>query len=119
MSFSVVTKNAEDFGLSLPQSASLTAPSSEGAFGRKTIIYEKLSPNGTSSRKKPVQRLPLNRSFYGACVLLYSASASVSQSFALASLGMRQSPRGLKVTEPTLTPSGRQLRLNCWVKNRR
>ena len=39
MSFSVVTKNAEDFGLSLPQSASLTAPSSEGAFGRKTIIY--------------------------------------------------------------------------------
>ena len=31
MSFSVVTKNAEDFGLSLPQSASLTAPSSEGA----------------------------------------------------------------------------------------
>ena len=35
MSFSVVTKNAEAFGLSLPQSASLTAPSSEGALGTR------------------------------------------------------------------------------------
>ena len=47
-----------------------------------------------------------------------SASASATHSAALASLGMRQSPRGDNVTEPTLGPSGRQLRLNCWEKKR-
>ena len=36
-----------------------------------------------------------------------------------ASLGMRQSPRGLRLTLPTLGPSGRQERLNCWLKKRR
>ena len=41
-----------------------------------------------------------------------------SQSAAAASLGIRQSPRGERVTLPTLGPSGRQLRLNCWAKNR-
>lgn len=46
-------------------------------------------------------------------------SRSASQSALLASLGMRQSPRGERLTEPTLGPSGRQLRLNCWVKKRR
>ena len=30
-----------------------------------------------------------------------------------ASLGMRQSPRGERLTLPTLGPSGRQERLNC------
>lgn len=44
--------------------------------------------------------------------------ASATHSAALASLGMRQSPRGDNVTEPTLGPSGRQLRLNCWEKKR-
>lgn len=48
-----------------------------------------------------------------------SASASRSHSAADASLGMRQSPRGDSVTEPTFGPSGRQLRLNCWEKKRR
>ena len=47
------------------------------------------------------------------------ASARRSQPLAEASLGIRQSPRGLRHTEPTFTPSGRQLRLNCWVTNRR
>ena len=37
---------------------------------------------------------------------------------AQASLGMRQSPRGESVTEPTFGPSGRQLRLNCWAFRR-
>ena len=46
-------------------------------------------------------------------------SNSSSHSAATASLGIRQSPRGDRVTEPTLGPSGRQERLNCWVKNRR
>ena len=49
----------------------------------------------------------------------YSSSSSSSQSLATASDGIRQSPRGLKATEPTLGPSGRQERLNCWLKNRR
>ena len=44
---------------------------------------------------------------------LYSRSTSSSQILPLASLGIRQSPRGLRQTEPTFTPSGRQLRLNC------
>ena len=49
----------------------------------------------------------------------YSASASSSHRAETASLGMRQSPRGDRVTVPTLGPSGRQDRLNCWEKNRR
>ena len=49
----------------------------------------------------------------------YSASASSSQSAAEASEGIRQSPRGERATEPTLTPSGRQERLNCCEKKRR
>lgn len=36
-----------------------------------------------------------------------------------ASLGMRRSPLGEMATEPTLGPSGRQERLNCWLKKRR
>ena len=39
--------------------------------------------------------------------------------FAQASLGIRQSPRGLRLTLPTFGPSGRQERLNCWAKKRR
>ena len=35
-----------------------------------------------------------------------------------ASDGIRQSPLGDSVTEPTFGPSGRQERLNCWMKNR-
>ena len=49
----------------------------------------------------------------------YSCSARAIQRAAEASLGMRQSPRGERVTLPTLGPSGRQLRLNCCVKKRR
>jgi hypothetical protein len=37
---------------------------------------------------------------------------------AWASLGMRQSPRGDKLTEPTFGPSGRQERLNWLAKKR-
>ena len=47
--------------------------------------------------------------------LPHSSSQAVEQ----ASLGMRQSPRGLSEQLPTLGPSGRQLRLNCWEKKRR
>ncbi len=44
-------------------------------------------------------------------------SISWSQASGLASLGMRQSPRGERAMEPTLGPSGRQERLNCCEKN--
>ena len=48
-----------------------------------------------------------------------SEATSASQSALLASLGMRQSPRGDNATEPTLGPSGIAERLNCWLKKRR
>ncbi len=48
-----------------------------------------------------------------------SASASASHTAACASLGIRQSPRGDRDTVPIFGPSGRQFRLNCWVKKRR
>ena len=48
-----------------------------------------------------------------------NSSSSAIHKAATASLGIRQSPRGDRVTEPTLGPSGRQERLNCWEKNRR
>ena len=49
----------------------------------------------------------------------YNALASSSQIRAVASLGIVQSPRGLRLRGPAFAPSGIQLRLNCWVKNRR
>ena len=49
----------------------------------------------------------------------YSFSSSACHTAAWASEGIRQSPRGDTATLPTLGPSGRQLRLNCWLKNRR
>ena len=49
----------------------------------------------------------------------YRSSSSCCHSVATASDGIRQSPRGLRVAEPTLGPSGTQERLNCWLKKRR
>ena len=40
-----------------------------------------------------------------------------SHAEASASEGIRQSPRGERLTEPTFGPSGMQERLNCWEKN--
>ena len=40
------------------------------------------------------------------------------QIFTLASLGSLKSPLGDTATLPTFGPSGRQERLNCWLKNR-
>ena len=51
--------------------------------------------------------------------IIYSLSHWSSHIWAVASLGMRQSPRGLRLTLPTLGPSGRHERLNCCVKKRR
>ena len=55
----------------------------------------------------------------GAFYIDYNLSTSLSQIRAEASLGIRQSPRGLRLTPPVFTPSGAALRLNCWVKKRR
>ena len=46
-------------------------------------------------------------------------SISSSQSLGDASDGIRRSPRGETATDPTFGPSGRQERLNCWLKNLR
>lgn len=45
----------------------------------------------------------------------YDSNSSISFSHCVtdASLGIRQSLRGEKLMEPTLGPSGKQLRLNC------
>ena len=48
-----------------------------------------------------------------------SASASASHRLPDASDGIRQSPLGLSVTEPTFGPSGMHERLNCCWKKRR
>lgn len=48
-----------------------------------------------------------------------SSSHCASHKALTASLGIRQSPRGERLMEPTFGPSGRQERLNCWLKNRR
>ncbi len=47
-----------------------------------------------------------------------SFSTSESHSAADASLGIRQSPRGDRDTEPIFGPSGIQERLNCCAKKR-
>ena len=49
----------------------------------------------------------------------YKDSHSLSHAALWASEGIFQSPRGERATEPIFTPSGEQLRLNCWVKKRR
>ena len=54
---------------------------------------------------------------FGIYMLIRSISSNQRRD--TASLGIRQSPRGERLTEPTLGPSGRQLRLNCCWKKRR
>ena len=58
------------------------------------------------------------------CVIIifrpnYSFSNSSSHNADTASDGIRQSPRGERLTLPTFGPSGTQERLNCWEKKRR
>lgn len=60
--------------------------------------------------------MPKAKQLLRACHFLqyhYSCSHSCNHNAELASLGIRQSPRGLKETDPTLGPSGKQERLNC------
>ncbi len=48
----------------------------------------------------------------------YNSSVIFSHSRDDASLGILRSPRGDTPIEPTLGPSGKQERLNCWLKKR-
>jgi hypothetical protein len=52
-------------------------------------------------------------------ILSLHSSPDRSQVDASASLGIRQSPRGERLTLPTFGPSGTHDRLNCWLKKRR
>ena len=70
-------------------------------------------PTQTKFAREPSSGDWLLSSFYS------SVSSSACHSAIFASLGIRQSPRGERATEPTLGPSGTQLRLNCWLKKRR
>ena len=70
-------------------------------------------PTQTKFAREPSSGDWLPSSFYS------SVSSSACHSAIFASLGIRQSPRGERATEPTLGPSGTQLRLNCWLKKRR
>lgn len=71
----------------------------------------------------PVVCVEISRKRYccllSCCLFRYSFSHSSSHILAVASLGIRQSPRGLRLTLPTFGPSGRHERLNCWAKKRR
>ncbi len=73
----------------------------------KTLGRAKGAARVCSRAAGPMQRISLQ------------PSSSSSHRAATASEGMRQSPLGERLTEPTLGPSGRQERLNCWAKKRR
>ena len=65
-------------------------------------------------------RLTSSRDHTSTCVCqIRICSSSFIHNAALASLGMRRSPRGDTATLPTFGPSGRQERLNCCMKNLR
>ena len=99
---------------------------SQEGFGRHLRVVAKSAPLRFCPRQK-LRTLPCSFfpqkifDFFGPPMfgdwLLSSVYSSVSSSAchsaAEASLGIRQSPRGESAAEPTLGPSGRQLRLNC------
>ena len=76
-----------------------------GRKGRESN-FRRLNPYGTVSSHPPASPAHIF-SIVSSHILLQ------------ASLGMRRSPLGEMATEPTLGPSGRQERLNCWLKKRR
>ena len=74
-------------------------------FDLVTVPYDDKKYNAGNDRKLKHELSP------------FSDHRSAIHSSDDASLGMRQSPLGDNETDPTLGPSGRQLRLNCWLKN--
>lgn len=79
-------------------------------YGEKYVIKAFVISNiGQGRREAIILSVRLN----------YSSSISFNHNAELASLGIRQSPRGLMEMLPTFGPSGKQERLNCWLKKRR
>ena len=73
----------------------------------------KESPVLLDSLNRWIERYKKRKSYKKIYRKYYSSSTSFSHKADDASLGMRQSPRGLMEMLPTLGPSGRQERLNC------
>ena len=94
---------------------------------RRKVRYAPFPPDGENYARSLAPPLPTargaagpRRKATGSSVPDHSSvSSSACHSAAEASLGIRQSPRGDRAAVPTLGPSGTQLRLNCWEKNRR
>ena len=78
-------------------------PSGGKTLGRRTC-------GGT---KSTILRGPRSGDWRGKHLPYSRPSSSSIHRLFTASLGIRQSPRGLRATEPTLGPSARQERLNC------
>ena len=80
----------------------------------------KVFAGGENTWTRQRRARPRSRAAGAPCRASHSSpSSSSSHRAATASEGMRQSPLGERLTEPTLGPSGRQERLNCWAKKRR
>ncbi len=83
----------------------------------KVILNSHISNNSPSFfLRAPWLHLRQRRSYPTKQMLLedyYNVSHSLIHKSAEASLGIRQSPRGLRLILPTLGPSGRHERLNC------
>ena len=102
-------------GSQLPQRGSQGVRQSQPAK-----LHFKRTQNETDNHMPLSQKIRTGSPFWkNRFGFFYNCSTCSIQSRELASLGILQSPRGLRQTEPTLTPSGIQLRLNCWVKNLR
>lgn len=71
--------------------------------------------------KKTLYSIVCRREFFDDLryIFYFKFSISSSQRADEASEGMRQSPRGERVTVPIFGPSGRHERLNCCEKNLR
>ena len=82
---------------------------------RKILKLKYARYTGTNSYEISNSREFIHGCFY----MLYKFSSSSIHNVFTASEGILQSPLGDRVTEPTLGPSGRQERLNCWLKKRR
>ena len=78
-------------------------------------LNPKLNPKSPSYLKPMIHR---SASFPHYIPTGFAFSRALSHTSAHASLGILQSPLGDSATVPTFGPSGRQERLNCWMKNR-
>ena len=81
---------------------------------RRCIFDDNHQPNGIAHKSPFTYIYSQLQSGYS-----FRFSTSSIQRAETASEGILQSPRGERLTLPTLGPSGTQERLNCWEKKRR